>query len=236
MLHLEGRARRGAFALRAAVSVDEGARVAVMGPSGSGKSTLLEVVAGFVPFDGRVAWRGRPLDGPPGKRPVAVLFQDGNLFPHLTLERNLALGIRPSGRLSRAEREAVGAALGRVGLGGFGPRRPAALSGGQRGRAALARVLLMRRDLLLLDEPFAALGPALKAEMTGLVREVAAEIGATVLMVTHDPADARALGGSILLVDEGEVGPPASAEAVLADPPPALRRYLGEGPSPPGPP
>lgn len=236
MLRLDGEARRGAFALRAALVVPEGMRVAVMGPSGSGKSTLLEVVAGFVPFEGRIAWRGREMRGPPGERPVAMLFQDANLFPHLSVERNLALGIRPSGRLSAAERGEVGAALGRVGLEGFGSRRPADLSGGQRGRAALARVLLMRRDLLLLDEPFAALGPALKAEMTGLVREVAAEIGATVLMVTHDPDDVRALGGSLVLVDDGLVGEPAPAEAVLADPPPALRRYLGASPSPPGPP
>lgn len=227
MLRLDGEARRGAFALHASLSVPDGALVTVMGPSGSGKSTLLEVVAGFVAFEGRILWRGEALSGPPGARPVAMLFQDGNLFPHLSVERNAALGIRPSGRLAGGERERVAAALDRVGLGGFGPRMPGALSGGQRGRAALARVLLMRRDLLLLDEPFAALGPALKAEMTGLVREVAAEIGATVLMVTHDPDDARALGGAVVLVDGGRVSEPAPVEAVLADPPPALRRYLG---------
>ena len=227
MLELDGAVRRDAFVLRAALMVPTGSRAAVMGPSGSGKSTLLEAVAGFLSFEGRMAWAGAPLAGPPGARPVAMLFQDANLFPHLTIERNAGLGIRPDGRLSREERGRVAAALGRVGLEGLGGRRPGALSGGQRGRAALARVLLMRRDLLLLDEPFAALGPALKAEMTGLVREVAAEIGATVLMVTHDPDDARALGGSVVVVDDGRATPPEPVEAVLADPPPALRRYLG---------
>ena len=136
-----------------------GARAAVMGPSGAGKSTLLEALAGFVPAEGRMEWDGAPLSGPPGARPVAMLFQDGNLFPHLSVRRNAGLGIRPDGRLGRADRARVDEALGRVGLSGMEDRLPAALSGGQRGRAALARALLMRRPLLLLDEPFAALGP-----------------------------------------------------------------------------
>lgn len=227
MLRLDGTARRGGFALRARLDVAEGARVAVMGPSGAGKSTLLEAIAGFVPFEGRMSWRGRPLDGPPGARPVSMLFQESNLFPHLSVARNAALGVRPDGRLSPQERARVGAALDRVGLAGLGEQRPARLSGGQRGRAALARVLLMRRPVLLLDEPFAALGPALKAEMLALVAEVAGEIGATLLMVTHDPDDARAIAEGVVVVAEGRAAPPAPTAALLADPPPALRRYLG---------
>ena len=227
MLVLDLAIDRGGFRLSADLAVPKGARVAVMGPSGAGKSTLLEAVAGFVPCEGRLEWGGAPLGGPPGERPLAMLFQEDNLFPHLTVARNAGLGVRPDLRLTRPDRARVEAALERVGLGGYGARRPAQLSGGQRGRAALARVLLMRRPLLLLDEPFAALGPALKAEMLALVAEVSGEIGATVLMVTHDPDDARALADHVIVVSDGRAEPPRPTAPLLADPPPALRRYLG---------
>lgn len=226
MLALDVVIERGAFSLSADLVVERGARVAVMGPSGAGKSTLLEAVAGFVPASGAMRWDGVPLDGPPGERPAAILFQDANLFPHLTVERNAALGVRPSGRLSPGERATVARALERVGLGGLEGRRPAALSGGQRGRAALARVLLMRRPLLLLDEPFAALGPALKAEMLALVGEVLGEIDGTLLMVTHDPGDARALATHLVVVSDGRAVPPAPV-AALDDPAGQLAAYLG---------
>ena len=227
MLVLDAAIERGAFRLTADLSVPPRARVAVMGPSGAGKSTLLEAIAGFVPARGRMEWDGAPLDGAPGARPVAMLFQEDNLFPHLTVARNVGLGIRPDGRLDRAERGRVADALARVGLDGLGGRHPAQLSGGQRGRAALARVLLMRRPLVLLDEPFAALGPALKAEMLTLVREVVDALGGTLLMITHDPDDARAVADGVIVVAGGRAEPPRPTAALLADPPPTLRRYLG---------
>lgn len=227
MLRIEARISRGAFVLDASLAVPRGARVAVMGPSGGGKSTLLEAVAGFLPIEGAMSWEGAPLDGSPGARPVAMLFQEDNLFPHLDLARNAGLGIRPDGRLSGPERARVEAALARVGLEGLGGRRPSQISGGQRGRAALARVLLMRRPVLLLDEPFAALGPALKASMLALVAEVLDEWGGTLLMATHDPGDARAIAGEVIVVAEGRASPPRATRVLLADPPPALRRYLG---------
>ena len=115
----------------------------------------------------------------------------------------------------------------RVGLSGLGTRRPAQLSGGQASRAALARALLRARPILLLDEPFAALGPAQRREMLSLVREVAEATGALVLMVTHDPEDARALQGSTAFVADGVVHPPVETEALLAAPPAALQDYLG---------
>lgn len=198
MLVLEGlRLEQGSFALEADWAVEPGARVAVIGPSGAGKSTLLMGIAGFVePARGRVAWDGRDISAlEPGARPVSVLFQEENLFGHLSVERNVGLGLRPDLRLLAADRERVEEALERVGLGGMGARLPRELSGGQRSRVALARVLLRQRPVLLLDEPFAALGPALKREMLELVGEIAAESGATVLMVTHDPDDARAFAG-----------------------------------------
>ncbi len=168
--------RQDTFTLRAAWQIPAGDKVAVIGPSGAGKSTLLNAIAGFVPLaGGRLSWSGQDLGAlDPGERPLTILFQDQNLFPHLTLAQNVALGLSPSLRLDRASRDRVEAALERVGLGGLGGRRPAQVSGGQASRTALARALLRQRPLLLLDEPFAALGPGLKAEMLSLVAEIVA--------------------------------------------------------------
>lgn len=230
MLRLETcRIMNGDYAVEADLEIAPGACVAVIGPSGAGKSTLVEAVAGFLPVTrGRILWRGADLTRQaPGKRPVAMLFQDGNLFPHLTVAQNVALGLHANLRLSEAEWRRVDAALERVGLGGMGIRKPAALSGGQQSRVALARVLVQGRDILLLDEPFAALGPALKAEMLDLVAELARESGATVLMVSHDPNDARRIADQVVLVADGKAHPPEPAAELLDNPPPALRAYLG---------
>jgi len=230
MLRLEGvEVRLGEFRLTADLTVPKGALCAVIGPSGAGKSTLLNAIAGFLePEAGRVVWDGTDLtDLSPGQRPVSVIFQDQNLFPHLTVAENVGLGLRPSLRLSPDERARVEAALGRVGLAGLGARRPAALSGGQQSRVALARMLLMARPVVLLDEPFSALGPALKAEMLDLVAELARETGATCLIITHEPGDARRIASHVILVDEGRAAPPVETAELFANPPEALRRYLG---------
>jgi len=230
MLRLERlRIEQGSFRLQADITVPAGRIVALLGPSGAGKSTLLDVIAGFfTPRSGRVVWDGTDITAlPPGVRPLSVLFQDNNLFPHLTAAQNVGLGLRPDLRLSSTDWHSVEAALARVGLDGLGPRRPAALSGGQRGRVALARMLLRGRPLMLLDEPFAALGPALKREMLGLVSDLAHEAGATVLFVTHDPADAQAVAEDTVLVADGEAAAPVATDRLFSDPPPALRAYLG---------
>lgn len=221
-------ARLGDFALRADLEVPEGGRVAVMGPSGSGKTTLLALVAGFLaPARGRVTWQGRDLGPlPPGARPVSVVFQDQNLFPQLTAAQNVGLGLRPDLRLDLAQKAAVEAALDAVGLGGLGPRKPAQLSGGQQGRVALARVMLRERPILLLDEAFAALGPGLKDEMLDLLSGIADRSGATVLMVTHDPDDARRFASLGVVVAEGVAYPPQEIGALFAAPPPALQDWL----------
>lgn len=230
MLTLEGLdLRQDDFALRADWQVVTGARVALIGPSGAGKSTLLLAIAGFLaPAKGRILWQGQDL-GPlaPGARPVTVLFQDQNLFPHLTVAQNLGLGLSPALRLDAGDWARVEAALARVGLEGLGARKPGALSGGQQARAALARALLRARPLMLLDEPFAALGPGLRAEMLALVEEVAAETGATVLIVSHDPHEIARFAPLASVVAGGVAAPPAPTAALLADPPPALRAYLG---------
>lgn len=218
--------RQDGFTLTADLTVPRG-RHAVIGASGSGKSTLLALVAGFLaPSRGRLLWDGQDMTAmAPGKRPVSILFQHNNLFPHLSVAQNVGMGLRPDLRLDRAQRARVARVLDQVGLSGLGARRPDALSGGQQSRVALARVLLRARPLLLLDEPFAALGPALKAEMLALLSQIAADT--TVLMVTHDPADARAFAPDTLLVEGGRVHAPRPTGPLLDDPPPGLRAYLG---------
>jgi thiamine transport system ATP-binding protein len=220
---------QGDWRLAADWQVPARVRVAVIGPSGAGKSTLLQAIAGFsAPAQGRILWAGHDMAPlAPGQRPVSILFQDQNLFPHLTIARNLGLGLNPRLRLSAEEWMRVDHVIDRVGLTGMGGRRPAELSGGQQGRAALARALLRARPLLLLDEPFAALGPALKAEMMALVADVVSETGATLMMVTHDPDDAQRYADLTVFVADGFAAAPQPTDALFADPPPALRAYLG---------
>lgn len=232
MLRLEGAViENGGFRVAADLAVPAGARIAVMGPSGAGKSTLLGGIGGFYDLiAGRILWGDRDIGTlPPGQRPCATLFQDGNLFPHMTVEDNVGLGIDPSLRLGAEARARVAQALDLVGLDGMGARRPAQLSGGQQSRAALARVLVQGRPLLLLDEPFSALGPALKDEMLDLVAQIAGDTGATLLMVTHDPADAQRIAEGVIVVADGRAAPPEPTAPLLADPPASLAAYLGRG-------
>ncbi len=215
------------FRLTADWSVPTGTRVAIIGPSGGGKSTLLSAISGFSPALGRVLWEGQVLDGiAPGKRPIAMLFQDQNLFPHLTAAQNVGLALSQR-RLTADQKTRVAEALSRVGLEGFEDRKPANLSGGQQSRVALARLLLQDRPLWLLDEPFAALGPGLRGDMLRLVQQIAAEVGATVLMVTHDPEDARRFAEAIVVVDSGIAQAPRPSAEVFDNPDEALRQYLG---------
>ena len=230
MLKLESTViANGAFRLGADMEIAPRSKIAVIGPSGAGKSTLIEAIAGFLPIEsGRMLWQGRDItQDHPGKRPVAMLFQDANLFPHLSVMQNVGLGLRPDLRLSASERTKVETALDRVGIGALASRKPAELSGGQRSRAALARVLLQQRDILLLDEPFAALGPALRAEMLDLVAALSEETGATLLMVSHAPEDARRIADQAILVADDQAAPPVDTLQLLDNPPPALRVYLG---------
>ncbi len=231
MLVLDGlRVQQGDFALSADLTVPRGATVAVMGPSGGGKSTLLSVISGFLaPVAGRLLWEGTDITAlPPAARPVSILFQDNNLFPHLTIAQNIGLALRPTLRLTAAEAARVADVLAQVGLAGLGARRPAALSGGQQSRAALARVLVAQKPLVLLDEPFAALGPALRADMLDLCAQTLGGQGRTVLMVTHDPQDARRIASAVMVVESVKVTAVAPTAQVLDNPPPGLRAYLGK--------
>ncbi|MGJ8543845.1 MAG: thiamine ABC transporter ATP-binding protein [Sulfitobacter sp.] len=230
MLKFDGlRIEQEDFVLRADFTLEQGRRYAVIGPSGAGKSTLLNAICGFVPFAaGQLLWVGEPLqDQPPSARPMTMLFQDNNLFPHLSVTQNVGLGLRPDMRLSGPEKERVAGALARVGLQDHAQKRPAALSGGQQSRVALARVLVQARPWILLDEPFAALGPALRNEMLDLVQDLVAETGAGLLMVTHAPGDVQRIADEVIFVEGGRAHAPAPAAALLENPPPELRAYLG---------
>jgi thiamine transport system ATP-binding protein len=230
MLRLESlRLVQGDFTLEADFALARGRKAAVIGPSGAGKSTLLGAVGGFVPLmQGRIFWEEQEITGlRPGARPIAMLFQENNLFPHLSIAQNVSLGLRPALRLTPAEEARVAGALARVGLDGLETRKPGSLSGGQQSRAALARVLVQDRPLLLLDEPFAALGPALRHEMLDLVSDLVSETGATLMMVTHAPEDVRRIADDVIFVEGGRAQAPEPAAALMEDPPPALRAYLG---------
>ncbi|MEQ9608513.1 MAG: thiamine ABC transporter ATP-binding protein [Kiloniellaceae bacterium] len=207
--------------------------LAVLGPSGAGKSTLLSLIAGFEkPLSGRVLIAGEDVTPrKPADRPVTSLFQEHNLFAHLTVEENVGLGLDPGLRLDAAQRGAVAAELGRVGLEGLEKRRPAQLSGGQRQRVALARSLVRDKPLLLLDEPFSALDPGLRLEMLDLLRQLQAERGLTVVMVSHNPQDARRIAGEAAFVCDGRIVATGPTESLLAArEPAALRAFLGPEP------
>ncbi|GIT91361.1 thiamine import ATP-binding protein ThiQ [Jannaschia pagri] len=229
---LELRALRvdlGAFHVSADLSLTTGGITAIMGASGSGKSTILSAIAGFVPPSaGQIRIDGADVTAlAPGARPLSVLFQDNNLFPHLTVAQNVGLGLDPGLRLTPQHREARDVVLTRVGLDGMGDRLPRDLSGGQQSRVALARALLRRRPWLLLDEPFSALGPALRQDMLALLRETTRDEGLSVLMVTHDPGDARSIADSVCMLADGVLAPPAETQELFANPTEVLRSYLG---------
>ena len=188
--------------VRLSAQVGPGEVLTVMGPSGSGKSTLLAALIGALPpaftLQGRVLLNGQNLTGlPTEERQIGLLFQDDILFPHLSVAGNLGFGLKPGG--SRKDRAArIEAALAEMGLPGMGDRDPATLSGGQRARVALWRALLAEPRALLLDEPFSRLDQTLRAQTRATVFAAARTRGLPVILVTHDPEDARAAGGPIL--------------------------------------
>ncbi len=210
--------QQGGFTLTANLSVPVGTHVAVMGPSGAGKSTLLLAIAGFCALrSGRILWQGMDIARLAAPlRPAAMLFQDQNLFPHLSLLENVVLGLTAGKRAGADQIQAAQAALARVGLGGLDKRKPAQISGGQAARAALARMLLQARPIWLLDEPFAALDQQLRRDMLALTAKVARETKATVLMVTHQTQDAAAFADLVIALDKGNAHAPISADVYLS--------------------
>lgn len=178
----------------------------IMGPSGSGKSSLLAYLSGTLApgFDasGDVWLDGERLNGlPPERRRTGLLFQDDLLFPHMSVGGNLGFALPPDVRDRAARRSAIDGALADAGLAGFADRDPATLSGGQRARVALMRVLLSGPRALLLDEPFSKLDAALRATFRDFVFSRARSKSLPTILVTHDPADAEAAGGRVVILD-----------------------------------
>ncbi len=189
------------------LQVAAGERIAIVGPSGAGKSTLLNLIAGFVlPTRGEVWLNGENhTRSAPYERPVSMLFQENNLFPHLTVQQNLALGLKTSLKLTALEQDQIERVADAVGLTSFLSRLPNSLSGGQKQRVALARCLLRDKPILLLDEPFSALDPELRMEMLNLIDELCHSKNLTLLLVTHQPSELTGKVDRMLRIENGRI-------------------------------
>jgi len=212
------------------LSVSAGEVLSLIGPSGSGKSTLLNLIAGFLePESGRIRVNGEAIEQLPiAQRPVTIVFQQHNLFPHLDLYTNVALGINPSLKLSPEQDQRIEDALDSLGLSGLEKRKPGELSGGQRQRIALARALVRERKLLLLDEAFAALGPAMREELIELVKALVQRKKMTALLVSHQPRDALIASDRTAFVLDGRILALQPTRQLLEKPDLVeVRSYLG---------
>ena len=217
MLKLNFSLKESYLTISTNISLEPDKIYAVVGPSGAGKSTFLNLISGFASISsGSIIWNEQEISHlPPAKRSVSILFQDNNLFPHLSVWRNLALAVTHWPKISRDNEERLKAVMSEVGILGLENRKPSQLSGGQQSRVALARVLLQKNKILLLDEPFSALGPSLKDQMLELIKKIAKNKKLLVLMVTHEPADAKKVASQTLVVKDKKVHPPLSTEKAL---------------------
>jgi iron(III) transport system ATP-binding protein len=209
------------------LSVPRGQIVALLGPSGCGKTTALRLIAGFDTADsGSVAIAGRTVlqdnySVPPEKRRVGMVFQEGALFPHLTVEQNVAYGLpRGDGR-----KERVSQVLELVGLRDFGQRMPHQLSGGQQQRVALARALAPQPELLLLDEPFSNLDPSLREQVRRDVVAILRASNVTAVFVTHDQDEALFIGDTVAVMHNGRIEQADSPEVIFHEP---ATRFVAE--------
>ena len=202
------------------LDVESGEILCLLGPSGCGKTTTLRLIAGFdAPDAGTIQIGGRTVYGPgvnesPEKRRVGMVFQEGALFPHLTVAQNIAFGL---GR-ARHRKEQVASALRMVDLEGYDDRYPHQLSGGQQQRVALARALAPEPDLILMDEPFSSLDRSLREQLRTEVRAILRERGATVVCVTHDQEEAMQLGDRVVVMNAGRIEQLGSPESIFHNP------------------
>ena len=232
-------ARLGGFGLGPiSLALPAGALCAVVGASGAGKSALLQTIAGLVPVaSGTIEVDGRDLTHtPPEARGIALVPQHYALFPHLSVLENVAFGLRARGVPASRAREEARAALERLEIGHLADRRPTTLSGGERQRTAIARAVVLRTRLLLLDEPFAALDPVNRAISIEELQSIHTQLGLTVILVTHRPDEAELLGTHVAVIVGGRLVAFGKAPDVFADPPgeQAVRALGLENLLPPG--
>ena len=204
--------------MRFTLSVSRGEQVAILGPSGAGKSTLLNLIAGFLtPASGTMMIEGEDHTAtPPSRRPVSMLFQENNLFSHLCVWQNIGLGLDPGLKLNASQREKMRHIARQIGLDSLLERLPGELSGGQRQRVARARCLVREQPILLLDEPFSALDPALRQEMLTLVAEVCRDKQLTLLMVSHSVEDAARIAPRSIVVADGRIAWQGKTDELLS--------------------
>ncbi len=233
MLEIDVLSRRGGFELRASFTAEPGATTVLVGESGAGKTTLLRLAAGLdQPERGRIALDGEvyadPEAGvarPAWRRDVGYMAQDYALFPHLSVERNVAFGLEAAGLGRAAVAGRVAETLRRTGIADLGGRRPASLSGGQQQRAALARVLVLHPRLLLLDEPLAALDLQTRRQVRAELRDLIRQLGGVTLYVTHSPLEALLFGERIVVLEGGRVSQVGTRDDLLRYP---RSRYVAE--------
>jgi len=198
------------------LEVEKGEFVSLLGPSGCGKTTTLQMIAGFVePSGGEIRLAGRDLLAvKPARRGLGIVFQSYALFPHMTVAENVSFGLEMQGVATAERTKRVAETLALVGLATFAGRFPRQLSGGQQQRVALARALVIRPQILLLDEPLSNLDAKLREEMQIELRQIQRSVGTTTILVTHDQGEAMALSDRIVVMNHGraeQIGPPHEA-------------------------
>ena len=228
--HLSAGYDAGAVLKDLSIDVAEGEFLSLLGPSGCGKTTLMKTIAGIVPASGgTITLDGQDITNLPiHRRGTVIVFQDMRLFPHMTVAENVAFPLKMQG-IPKAERlKTAIELLEKVQMGAFAQRKPAALSGGQQQRVALVRALAAKPKLLLLDEPFSALDENLREEMRALVLELSREFSMTVILVTHDRAEALSMSDRVALLFDGQIAQTGTPRQVYHRP--ASRRvadYFG---------
>ncbi len=233
MLEIQVAKQLGSFTLEAELEIPDSSVIVLVGESGSGKTTLLRIVAGLLtPDRGRIALGARALDDvsaglhvPARERQVGYVPQDYALFPHLSVRENVGFGLRARGDRGRALRGRVERALERLGVAALAERWPHQLSGGQQQRVALARALVLEPEILLLDEPLAALDLPTRRAVRGELRRLLGELSCVSVFVTHSPAEALAFGERIAVLESGRVSQQGPREELLLEP---RTRYIAD--------
>ncbi|BCS98957.1 hypothetical protein DSLASN_45890 [Desulfoluna limicola] len=212
------------------LTMESGDFFVLLGPTGAGKSLVLEAMAGLVPIaTGSIRLHGTDITHlPPEKRDLAIVYQDGSLFPHLTVEANIAFGLRYKKKEVPAPDLQVQHLMKRLGIAHLKHRKPSTLSGGEKQRTALARALAIKPKILLLDEPLSALDPTTRTDITELLKTLHQEENMTCLMVTHDFAEAQALGNAMAVINNGRIEQSGPTHTLFNHPAtPFVARFLG---------